>query len=41
MLTVVILWAIADALLLAGLIIMVFCPLYEGEKSWWQKWRRK
>lgn len=39
--TLIVIYAIADALLVAALIITVFCPIYEGEKSLWDKWRRK
>lgn len=38
MATLLILWAIADALLLAGLLIMVFRPIREGQQSLWSEW---
>lgn len=35
------LWIIADVLLLAGLAILIFCPIYEGEPSNWRRWLSK
>ena len=37
---VIIMYAIADFLMIAGFVILIFCPIYEGEPSCWEQWRR-
>jgi hypothetical protein len=33
------LWIIADALMAAGVVILIFCPIYEGQPSLWERFK--
>lgn len=37
----IILWAVADMFLVASLFIAIFCRIWQGSPSVWERWRAK